>query len=195
MWIVAVTAIVAVPLALLLIPVGISYRAAWPGTDGNFVAVRWAFGLVRFRTHLAPPPKAAAAAAHDRPARPAAGNGTAAVRQLLKDAAGRRRLLRFSRDLWRSLHARDVYARLRIGLDDPADTGRLWAVAGPVAAAAAGVPGATLRIEPDFAGETLTIDSGGRFRCVPLLTLWHVVTLLLSSPVRTARRRAQSRGS
>ncbi len=181
MWVSIVAAIVAVPLLLLLIPLGISYRFTWPRAGDNFLTVHWAFGLVRYRMRALP-------SGPGQGKRPAGGNGARAALQVMQDAAGRRRLLRFLRDLWRSLNARGVYAHLRVGMDDPADTGRLWGIAGPLAAAAAAVPNAALSIEPDFGGETLSVDSGGRFRCVPLLTLYHIVALLLSPPVRRARR-------
>lgn len=71
---------------------------------------------------------------------------------------------------WRTLrfHA-------RFGLDDPADTGRLWGALGPLAAVA--IPSrADVEIRPVFDGETFAFESDGELRVLPLQLLWVVLS-------------------
>jgi len=90
----------------------------------------------------------------------------------------RARAVRFARSVLRALRPRDVRIRARIGLDDPADTGRLWAVLGPL--------GAQLRnveLEPDFREAALRFRAVARVRLVPLRLLALTVAFALSPPV------------
>lgn len=72
---------------------------------------------------------------------------------------------------------------LRIGLGDPADTGQLWALMGPVAGVLANCKGASFEIEPEFYEETFELDSSGRIEFVPLQILYLTIAMLLSPPV------------
>ena len=66
---------------------------------------------------------------------------------------------------------------MRLGLDDPADTGLLWGVIGPVAALLGAAERISVRVEPDFAAETIDVDSSGQIRLIPLRPL--VLTAML----------------
>jgi hypothetical protein len=57
---------------------------------------------------------------------------------------------------------------MRLGMGDPADTGRLWALLGPLNAAADNLRHAEVQIEPDFADSSLEFQFDGRLRVVPL---------------------------
>jgi len=50
----------------------------------------------------------------------------------LRDAALRRRVWRLIRDLRQAIRLQRGHLHARLGLGDPADTGRLWALLGPL---------------------------------------------------------------
>ena len=87
---------------------------------------------------------------------------------LLKQSAFSRRFIRFIKDILRATHARDLYLRLRIGLGDPADTGRLWGLLGPIAGILTNLRPAEVRIEPEFTDPVLEVESHGEFHLIPL---------------------------
>jgi hypothetical protein len=76
---------------------------------------------------------------------------------------------------------------VRLGLGDPADTGRLWAVVGPLCAVAQ-LRNAELRIEPEFVDPVLEFHADGRVRLVPLRFLGLAVAFALSPPTIRAWR-------
>lgn len=173
-------------MALLAIPVTILFRLSWPEVRNNDVRLHWGFGLVRVRL----PTEASAPGPSDpgsrrsekkRPARSSRGkyNAWGAIRQ----APFRRRVLRFAGDVWAAIHKRDVVLRMRVGLDDPADTGRLWAAIGPVSGALASVNSVAIEVEPEFRDETLELAGRGRIRIVPLQLLYLAGGLCLSPSI------------
>jgi hypothetical protein len=92
----------------------------------------------------------------------------------------RRRLYRFTLDLWRSIGSKDVRVRARVGLGDPADTGMLWAVVGPVSGLLSSARDISIMIEPDFVDATFEVDGSGRLTFVPLQLVTLVLGLLVS---------------
>ena len=131
----------------------------------------WLFGVVRFRLGI-PGATKAEPQRKQKPAKKTVkrrpGSNARDVFALLKQSAFWRRAIRFIKDLLRATHARDLYLRLRIGLGDPADTGRLWALLGPVAGIAANLQSAEVRIEPEFMDPVLEVESHGEVRLIPL---------------------------
>ena len=73
--------------------------------------------------------------------------------------------------------------RLRIGLGDPADTGRLWALVGPLSGYLAASGQAVIAVEPDFVDSVFEARGSGALSVVPLRMLGLVTGLLLSPPV------------
>jgi hypothetical protein len=180
-------------LALLAVPVDLAFRLEGAGPLGGEVAVRWLFGLVRARI---PVPGARRAPARPEAAPEAAGPGTARAGRtrllgLARDPAFRRRAWRLAGDLLRAVRVRHLRLRLRLGLGDPADTGRLWAVLGPLGAMARGLRRAEVRLEPEFGGEALELRADGRVRLVPLRLLALVAAFALSPPALRAWRAAR----
>ena len=57
---------------------------------------------------------------------------------------------------------------MRLGLGDPADTGRLWALVGPLNAAANNLRNAQVQIEPEFMDPLFEFRFDGRLLVVPL---------------------------
>jgi len=83
----------------------------------------------------------------------------------------------------RALQKKDVNLRVRVGLGDPADTGQLWAIVGPMAGILANVQQASIEIEPEFFDATFQVNSSGNIRLIPLQMIYLTAGLLLSPPI------------
>jgi hypothetical protein len=105
------------------------------------------------------------------------------VMAALRQQRLRRRIIRYIGDCWHAVHKRDLQLRLRIGLDDPADTGQLWAIMGPVAALLANNKEALFEIEADFYEEIFELDGSGNVEFVPLKILYLTLAMLLSPAI------------
>jgi hypothetical protein len=173
-------------LIVLAIPVTLTYRASWPQLVADRAELEWAFGLVRARIPLS---QTRAPLPQNDKAKRSAGNAEQAARRgshvvaAVRHKPFRRRILRFISDLWQAIHKKDVRLRVRVGLGDPADTGQLWAVVGPLAGMLANVRDASISIEPEFFDAIFTLDSAGRIRIIPLQMFYLCVVLLLSPHV------------
>ena len=173
--------------ALLAVPLGVAFRLEGIETFAGRVTIRWLFGLVRVRIPFpgarkpAEKPKPAAEPeARRKRARPGARGRGARVLAVLRRADFRRRALTLVEDLVRAVHVTRLRLRMRLGLGDPADTGRLWALVGPLAAASDGLRGADVWIEPEFVEPVLEFEARGRLQVVPLRVLALAVAFALS---------------
>ncbi len=167
--------------ALLAVPVDVVFRLQGVEALAGRLTIRWLFGLVRVRVPVpgARKPSAEPKAAGKRPRRRTRG-GRARILAVLRQAPFRRRVHRLVADLLRAAHLGRLRLRVRLGLGDPADTGRLWAVVGPLGAWAEALPGADVRIEPEFVDPVLDLDARGRLRVVPLRIVALAVSFALS---------------
>ncbi len=179
-------------LLLLAVPVDLDFRLEGIEPFTGQVKVRWLFGLVRIRIPVpragrrTPRPEAEKKAARKR-ARPRARGRHRHFLAALGQAAFRRRIYRLARDLARAVRPRRLRLLVRLGLGDPADTGRLWAVVGPLNAVAQ-LRNAELRIEPEFLEPVLEFRADGRVLVVPLRFLFLAVAFALSPPTIRAWR-------
>jgi len=177
-------------LLLLALPLGVDFHVAWDESWQDDVRLRWAFGLVRTRLRLTGARKPAPAGeSADQAAAPSdsgggrRGGGGRGLLRAFRDEAFRRRLVRFLRDVRRAVDTEELRLRARIGLGDPADTGRLWALLGPLQGNLAALSQSRIEIDPDFVDATLVLDASGRVRVVPLRLLALGAGLFLSPPV------------
>lgn len=178
---------------VLAVPVDVEFRLEGIEPFTGHLGVRWLFGLVRYRVPVpraGPRPEAKPKAAEVR-ARPEGRRRHRNVLAALKETAFRQRVYRLAGDLIRAVHPHRLRLLMRIGLGDPADTGRLWAVVGPLSA----VPlrNAELRIQPDFLDPVLEVEADGRLLLVPLSILILAIAFALSPP--TIRAWSALRGS
>jgi hypothetical protein len=184
-------------LLLLAVPVDVEFRLEGIEPFTGQVAVRWLFGLVRYRIPVArvgepaPMPEAKPKAELER-ARPEARGRHRDVLAALRQAAFRRRVYRLLEDLVRAVRLRRLRLLMRLGLGDPADTGRLWAAVGPLNALAT-LRNAELRIEPEFADPVFEFQADGRVLLVPLRFLILAVAFALSPPTIRAWRTLRGR--
>ena len=156
---------------VLVMPVTLTYQLSWKEKLTGNLRLNLAFGLVR--TNVTPdqaepkPDKPEAAREKSfRRGKPTGkkANFMAAIRQ----TSFRRRILRFISDLWRAIHKQNVRLLVRMGLGDPADTGQLWAMLGPLSGMLARLRDVRVAIEPDFIDTTFEVDSSGTIRLIPL---------------------------
>ena len=169
---------------LLAMPVTLTYQLFWKQTLSANVRLNWAFGLVRtdVSPDLAKSDKSKAAP--EKAGRRAKSKGKktnylAALRQ----PSFRRRIVRFLSDVWRAINKKNLRLLVRVGLGDPADTGQLWAVIGPLSGIFACLRDIRIAVEPDFLDATLEVDSSGTIRLIPLQLVVLVLGLLVSPPV------------
>ncbi|MDH3635573.1 MAG: DUF2953 domain-containing protein [Gammaproteobacteria bacterium] len=179
----ATAIVLLVLLALLAVPVTLTYELNWQQKLRGEARLEWLFGLVRVR--LAPPRGNASAPKikiSDDATRPRAktarkkSNPLAALRQ----KSFRQRTLRFGRDIWRAFRKRDLNLRIRVGLGDPAETGQLWALFGPLSGLLANIEDASIALEPEFIDAVFELDSSGKISVIPLQLLYLVLGLLCS---------------
>ena len=179
-------------LVLLTVPISVTFRMDRIKEFNGHVIFQWLFGLARFRIGI--PGAVKAFPRHKKKPRQKTkkrkqdGNVRVVI-TLLKQSAFRRRAIRFIKDLLCAAHARDLYLRLRIGLDDPADTGRLWGFLGPVAGIATNLRSAEVRIEPEFMTPALEVESHGEFRLIPLQFITLAIAFMLSPATLQAWRK------
>lgn len=189
--------IVLVALALLLlIPVTLAFRIDWPERRNQDIRVIWAFGLVNVRVSESD------ANDDDDERAPEAededddedAKGSSKPLAAIRYKPFRQRMYRLVRELWRAIGKDDVFLRIRVGLDNPADTGQLWAWLGPLSAFVSHARDAEVSLQPEFRFEQLDVDAGGRIRIVPLQILGLALGLALSREfwrgLRLARARA-----
>ena len=181
---------------LLAIPIDVAFVVQRKESLQGRVTVGWLFGLVRIPVRPAPvvaksrpprQPKAQRARARRAPRR------RRHVWAMLRTEGFLARVLRLVRGLIGRLHIRRLRLHVRLGLDDPADTGRLWGVVGPLAWAVPAPAGGRVAIEPDFTGASFRVDGVGTIRIVPI----EIVATLLAfalSPVAWRALRALSTG-
>jgi len=170
---------------LLAMPVTLTYQFSWKETPSVDLRLNWAFGLVRadVSPDLAKPGHDEPEATRKKAARRGKSTGKKNFMAAIRQAPFRRRMFRFVSDLWHTIHKKNVQLLVRLGLGDPADTGRLWAVLGPLSGMLARLRDIRVTIEPDFLDSTLEVDSSGTIRMIPLQVAIIVFGLLFSPPI------------
>lgn len=183
----AAAVIIAVLLGLLVLllalPVDVSFRFEGIEAFNGQITIRCLFGLVRFHIRVpslrTPEPETAPEAARVR-VKPEKRDGRLHVLVVLRQAAFRRRVYRLIKDLVGAAHLRELRLRVRLGLGDPADTGRLWAFMGPLNAVAQNVRNAEVQIEPEFMDAVFEFEAHGRLLLIPVRFLVLAIGFVLS---------------
>lgn len=171
-----------------------NFLSACAGEINGQIRGDWLFGLVRFRIPIPGPSQTEPLPKRNtstRKSKRKTGRDTLSILPLLRQSTFRNRVVRFAKDILRATHGRNLYLRLRIGLGDPADTGRLWALVGPVAGIAANIESAKVHLEPEFMESVFTIESHGTFRLIPLQIIFLTIVFMLSPTILPAWRTFQ----
>ena len=164
--------------ALLAIPIDVAFSVNRNETFQASATLGWLFGLVRIPLRPGRGKAKPAAPKKAKRARPARNKTHAWAMLLGKGFLSK--VIRLLRRLVRCLHMRRLRLHIFVGLDDPADTGRLWGMLGPLAPALP-VPGSSdLRIQPEFTGAALRIDGEGALRIVPIEIMATILFFVLS---------------
>jgi hypothetical protein len=166
---------------LLALPVTLTFQLSLKETLEADLRLGWAFGLVR--ADVSPDPQKSESEkrepARRRKPRHKKMNFMAAIRQ----TAFRRRILRFVSNVWHAIHKHNVRLRVRLGLGDPAATGRLWAAFGPLSGMLTRLRDIRIVLEPDFLDTTLEVNSSGTIKIIPLQLVIISLGLLFSPPI------------
>jgi hypothetical protein len=182
---------------LLALPVTLTYQLSWRETLSANLRLIWAFGLVR--ADVSPDrtkPKTDKAEAGRKKAgrRGKSKSRKTNVMAAIRQPSFRRRIIRFVSDVWRAIHKKNVRLLVRLGLGDPADTGQLWGVLGPLSGTLARLRDIRIAIEPDFLEPTFEVDSSGTIRLIPLQFVALVLGLLVSPPIWRGIRSMRTSG-
>ena len=181
----ALSGLVALLLLLLAVPIRLKFHLEGSGAFKGQVAVHWLFGVVRVCIPLPgavksrPESRTKPQAAKPRTKRRKPGARSRSL-ALLRHAPFRQRASRFINDLIRAVHPRHFRLSMRLGLGDPADTGCLWALVGPLNAAAQNLRNAHVQIEPEFMDTVFEFQADGQMRFVPLHLLFLAIAFALS---------------
>lgn len=179
LWLAALAAVLAL---LLAVPVDVGVTAHRRERLQARVTVRWLWGRVRLPVPEGGGAKAKKPKTTEKPARPKSGRPSGARRALavVRTPGFPRRAARLLGRLAGRVRVRRLELAVRLGLDDPADTGRLWGVIGPAAALVPVPPSARVAVTPDFTAPVFHLDAEGEARVVPLAVLGSVAAFLLA---------------
>lgn len=173
-------------IALLAIPVTLTFQVSWPYAFQSYIKLQWVFSLVSMRL---PSFQSKASSTEGEELAQRIEHVELSTRRkqnifaLIRQKLFRRRIIRFISDFWHAVHKRDISLRIRIGLGDPADTGQLWSIVGPVTGMLASIKEASFEIEPEFFDTTFEVDGSGSIRFIPLQIIYLTIEMLLSPSV------------
>lgn len=163
----------------LAAPVDVAFAFAGLAPFRGQTTIRGLFGLLRFRLRIPGADVSAKAPAAERK-RDERRKGRTGVFAVARRAEFRRRVFRLIRDLVAAVRVRELRLHMRLGLGDPAETGRLWAFVGPLSAAAQKLQQAEVNIEPDFIDAVVDFRIRGRVLLIPLQVLVLAAGFVLS---------------
>ncbi len=191
-------AVLALTVLLLAVPVNLVYALRKDDVWRGRVIVYWMFGLMRVR--LRPGRRKAARPSKRRKRRALIVSGARGALRRRRDVHAvlcTRGLLRglvlLLRDLLRALRPRRLRVELVIGMEDPADTGRLAAVLAPLRVlfgrrTLGKGSNVAIEVTPDFAGPRFQGYSCASVQFVPLRLIALMIGFLFSPPVFRAMR-------
>ena len=186
------------------IPVDIAFDVGGPGAARSRMRVGWLFGLLRkeFGGRRKKPeerePKREKKRRSDKPFLSSlATKGIAVVSSKNRypiNLTVARGLLKLSRRILSGVKVRYLDARLRIGLDDPADTAMLYSALWPVLVPLTYKSSAKVRMELSFEEPALDLTARGLVRVFPIQMVWSVLLFALSpAGLRVVKRMVMRR--
>lgn len=178
---------------LLAVPLTVNFQLLWNQGLSGHVKLGWAND--RLQTDI--PIQPGASKGKPKPKRKERKkkakhpdiNGTT----LLRNKPFRDRVIGYIRDTWEAIEKRELTLFMRIGLDDPADTGMLWSVLGPLSAILASNRNSEISLQPDFLDPAFELQSSGMIRIIPLQLLYLTTKLLLSPTIWSGIHHARKR--
>ena len=174
-WLLSITLVL---IALFAIPVRVSLVAQATAQPRYQAHVCWLFGLVRGPLST----KSAQSTQPKRRSRRRTGKQAWSFKQTMifvRAAGGAARVRQALGALIASLRPRIELMQINLGLDDPADTGRAFALLAPLTVWLALRYG-QIELTPSFTQPSFTVDGRAHFTIVPLQTLGILVVYALS---------------
>ncbi len=168
---------------MLCIPVEVAFDLEVSGEAKSRVRVGWLFGLVwkEIRRRKRKPKRKKK-------------RGLKPFLSLLRTRGLPGNLLKLARKILSRVKVRQLDADLRVGLDDPVDTGMLCAIMWPAVASLSSSGPVKVRIEPSFAEPVLEASVHGRLRLFPIEIVGSLLGFVLSpAGLRAARLMVVSR--
>jgi hypothetical protein len=158
---------------LLCVPLSIELAFAGRAEPRLGMSLRWGWFRARSPNPSRRKPKVTAPSKKPRSARRAP--SWRRLRALFKSPDFLPSLGRFAARVVRHGRPRGLRLHLRIGLGDPADTGRLWGALAPLLLALSELEFEELRVEPDFLRRSFELDAHAVLRVVPAVLLAFLV--------------------
>ncbi len=177
--------------ALLAIPVTLTFQVSHRQIFQGQITLVWLFGLIHI---CIPIPQNRLPASENRPK--TAGlhrysRNRVNLLKLIRNRPFRRRMFRYASDMWHAIQKRNIRLHIRLGLGDPAETGQLWAILGPVLGVLVNAQETSLEVEPEFIDAVFELDGSGTIRIIPLQLLYLTSAMLLSPSVWQVIRRVR----
>jgi hypothetical protein len=168
--------------AVMAIPVDLNFTLQREDTFQGRASIGWLFGLVRIP--LQPRDKKARQPKKPQKKKKAERRRSRRdglhVSAMLRSQGFLSRLIRLLRRLRGCIHIRQLRLQVLMGLDDPADTGQLWGIVGPLTLALPVPAGANVAIQPEFTGATFQVDGEGSIRIVPIEIIGTLIAFAFS---------------
>jgi len=166
-------------IAVFAVPVDLDFTVRRDEKFQGHASVGWLFGLVRIP--LQPTNKGNRQKPQKKKAeRSRSQRDELHVAAMLRSPGFLSRLIRLLHHIRGCIHIRQLRLQVRLGLDDPANTGQLWGIVGPLALAVPVPAGADVAIQPEFTGATFQIDGEGAIRIVPIEIIGILIAFTLS---------------
>ena len=191
MWVViTLVSLAALIILFLCIPLDLVFRANVDGKPKFSLSLIWFFGL--FTTHLTPPGKKSEekrlTISEGKP-----GDWLHRLRmtyEILQTKGLFKQLVSFLRKTFKQIKVRELAGNLKIGLDNPADTGLLFAFIAPLNLAINYFLPNPIKVEPLFTGESfITGYLYGAIRLWPIQLAASIIGLAVSLPVLRAYKK------
>ena len=155
---------------ILSIPIEMAFDTRRPGAKAR---VGWAFGLLwKDVGGGKKKPK--------RPKKKKKRPGAKTFRDFLANRGSVNGLLKLARRIIGGIRVKQLDVHLRMGLDDPADTGMLYAVIWPILIPLNHIGSGNVQMDIRFEEAVLDFTGQGHVRVVPAQTIWAVLLFGLS---------------
>jgi hypothetical protein len=178
---------------LLAVPLTINFYLHWNQGLSGHVQLGWANGHLHTEIPIQPGARKAKSKPKRKDKQRSSKPSGISGKTLLRNKPFRDRVMGYIRETWKAIEKRELKLLARIGLDDPADTGMLWSVLGPLGAILATSRNSEISLQPDFLDPVFELQSSGRIRIIPLQLLYLTTRLLLSPTIWLGIHRARKR--
>ena len=173
------TILLSLLLLLLSIPVTLILNIKTPRDRHRDVEVYWLFGLVRVPVSFSQLRSAFDKNNSKKKRNNYPLNKTANRVKKLRNPALFHRILQFASDIRQAIRCVNVQINLRVGLGDPADTGMLWGIVGPIVGALKS-RNSVISVEPAFFDMACDLTGSGKIRFYPIQLVFLTIGMLAS---------------